>query len=107
MKLLFDIYCDPFVQLRYILTLPYFYPLDESEKYAEALVHEEPLPSTFPSSQNNVSQHDTAQKQRAYQRFYRALTAHWMAVESLCLVKAANFQTASQRNRHLARVWDI
>jgi hypothetical protein len=30
-----------------------------------------------------------------------------MAVEILSLVKAPGFQTASQRNRHFARVWDI
>ncbi|KAJ5337519.1 hypothetical protein MYU51_020337 [Penicillium brevicompactum] len=107
MKLLFDIYCDPFVQLRYILSLPHYYPLDESDEYADALAHEEPLPSPFPLSQKNVSQYATAQRPRAYQRFYQALTAHWMAVESLCLAKAADFQTASQRNRHLAKIWDI
>lgn len=106
MKLLYDLYNDRAIQLCYILSIPLYSASDEFEEFADNVANEGILP--MPScGTENVCQPDTARKQRAYQRFYKALTAHWVAVESLCLTRITDFETTEQRNRHLDMVWDI
>lgn len=107
MKVLYELYSDRVIQLCYFLSVPSFSPLDESEEFADAVANEGFLPQPSSFSKKNALQLSTMQKQRAYQRFYKALTAHWVAVESLCLAKAADYQTSSQRNCRLKNVWDI
>ncbi|CAG7936549.1 unnamed protein product [Penicillium salamii] len=106
MKLLYDLYNDRAIQLCYFLSIPLYSASDEFEEFADNVANEGILP--MPScGTENVCQPDTARKQRAYQRFYKALTAHWVAVESLCLTRITDFETTEQRNRHLDMVWDI
>lgn len=39
---------------------------------------------------------DAEQKQRSYQRFYKALTAHWVAFEALWLARVQDYGTAEE-----------
>ena len=101
MKLLFSLYCDPLIRQYFSSSIPSYAPFDETD------INEGPLPPPQLLHDVEANSHDVTKQRRAYQRFYRAITAHWVAVESLCLAKVTNHEKSSQHNHIFGYVWRI
>lgn len=102
MKLLFDLYCDPLIRESYMRSAI----LDESHGVENALMSEDfiPNPSITCSKMNQIR---ATQTQKAYQRFYQALTAHWVATETLCIARGAVYETSNEYLECFDYVWDL
>lgn len=60
---------------------------DEEVEKDEEFAREMPLPVPSGTSCEAFTRMSTAQRQRSYQRFYKAVMAHWVAVEMLWFAK--------------------
>lgn len=102
MKILFDLYCDPLIRDPYIRSAT----LNESQEVEKILMSEDHIPNPSTSCLM-VNQIDTTQYKNAYQRFYQALTAHWVATETLCIVRGANYETSNECLECFAYAWAL
>lgn len=103
MRLLFDLLCDSCVQESYSVSVFPCLPLDDEDWVA--LAGEDTLPTPSRSRHAILDEVDDEQKQRSYQRFYKALTAHWTAVEALWLARAQVYTTSKQCDKSFGLVW--
>ncbi|CAL5874618.1 uncharacterized protein PFLUO_LOCUS8915, partial [Penicillium psychrofluorescens] len=96
MRLLFNLYCDSSVQRSYSTSI---YPYTGHRAVWEdrqAMGREEALLPPSRSCSLDFYALDAEQKQRSYQRFYKALTAHWVAFEALWLARVQDYGTAEE-----------
>ncbi|PYI08759.1 hypothetical protein BO78DRAFT_416355 [Aspergillus sclerotiicarbonarius CBS 121057] len=77
MRLLFDLYCDASVQESYGQSA-FRFECDGNKKIIDT---DSPFPPPSGSVCVGFGSLGTEQKQRAYERFYKALTAYWWVVE--------------------------
>lgn len=107
MRLLFNLYCDSSVQRSYSASIfPYVGRAGEVDD-SEALGREDPLP--VPSRSHNLffDALDAETKKRSYKRFYKALTAHWIAVEALWLARTQVYETVEDYDQAFGLVWTM
>ncbi|RLL96083.1 hypothetical protein CFD26_102244 [Aspergillus turcosus] len=113
MKALFHVYCKKSVRATYLgdwATSWHGYPGtdDETETDDEnetSGANETVRPSTKGVC-NSFAQLPLQEKQRAYERFYRALTAHWVAVELTWVIRVSKHQTERDFKRWEKKVYD-
>ncbi|KAH1406990.1 hypothetical protein KXX64_008807, partial [Aspergillus fumigatus] len=86
MRVLFLLYCDSSIQASFSLSAISSWYDEEVEK-DEEFAREMPLPVPSGTSCEAFTRMSTAQRQRSYQRFYKAVMAHWVAVEMLWFAK--------------------
>lgn len=86
MRVLFLLYCDSSIQASFSLSAISSWYDEEVEK-DEEFAREMPLPVPSGTSCEASTRMSTAQRQRSYQRFYKAVMAHWVAVEMLWFAK--------------------
>ncbi|KAJ5814962.1 hypothetical protein N7474_006739 [Penicillium riverlandense] len=93
MRLLFNLYCDSSVQRSYSTSV---YPnvAHTGLPGLGALAREETLQVPSRAYSLDFCALDAEQKKRSYHRFYKALTAHWVAVEALWLTGVQVYETA-------------
>lgn len=74
MRLLFNFYCDTSIRTSYSLA--------DWQASEEGWEGEDPLPPPIRYTCGVFQELNAREKQRSYQPFYRALTAHWAMVEN-------------------------
>ena len=105
MRLLFDLFCDASVQESYSVSMFPYMPIADGKEDREALAKENVLPVPSWNKATILDGVNAEQKQRSYQRFYKALTAHWVAVETLWLARAQVYATTMQCEEAFDLVW--
>jgi hypothetical protein len=105
MRLLFDLFCDSSVQDSYLVSIFPYLPLADEEEGREALVSEGSLPIPSGNIHKIFNEMSAEQKQNSYQRFYKALTAHWAAVETLWLARVQVYPTSKHCDEAFGLVW--
>jgi hypothetical protein len=105
MRILYDLYCDSAVNEAYLNSaFPYL-----SENFVpeifEAMVSESALP--VPSGPMSVSFEEMSadRRQQSYQRFYKAVTRHWISVELLWFVRTGTVPNAREFDQAFERTW--
>ncbi|PYI08762.1 hypothetical protein BO78DRAFT_384857 [Aspergillus sclerotiicarbonarius CBS 121057] len=92
MRVLFDLYCDASVQNTYCRSI---YPCDFARNDRKFI---QDLGESFRHLSGQVCNRfhclDGKQRQRAYKRFYKAITAHWKKVEQRWLTKCRVYRDA-------------
>ncbi|PLN74449.1 hypothetical protein BDW42DRAFT_63445 [Aspergillus taichungensis] len=106
MRVLYDLYCDPAVNEAYLAsTFPNIQtpPIpDHSEAMASEPALLPPAGSVCPAFVK-MSQRE---RQKSYQRFYKAVTRHWISVESLWLVRTQFFPSEAEFDEAFERTRD-
>ncbi|KAI9735981.1 MAG: hypothetical protein M1834_001447 [Cirrosporium novae-zelandiae] len=105
LRVLQDLYRDRSIHLTYCKSVfPYTTGLDSEEALSKMCAKEGPL------SLPNVSETTSAETAKLpfsfqeTQRFYKALTAHWLAIETLRLSRTSFYDTSSERPRRFDEV---
>jgi hypothetical protein len=105
MKVLFDVYCSASIHSAYLQShLP---PPDSQDEDSPHSINE-PLAPPSGGICDSFKKLTLKAKNRAYQRFYQALTAHWVAVEFAWLVKIRVYPTTADLrrfSREIQRMW--
>ncbi|KGO55791.1 hypothetical protein PEX1_062410 [Penicillium expansum] len=102
MKLLFDLYCDPLIRESFMRSAI----LDESDGVQNTLMSEEVIPNLSISC-SKMNQIKSTRTQKAYKRFYQALTAHWVSTETFCIARGADYETSKEHIECFDYVWDV
>ncbi|PWY80759.1 hypothetical protein BO94DRAFT_548054 [Aspergillus sclerotioniger CBS 115572] len=92
MRVLFDLYCDASVQDSYCQST-YLYELDDNEE-AVAVDDGGPLLRLSGSACSRFRALDGKQKQRAYERFYKALTTYWAKFKKLWFTRTDAYRNS-------------
>ncbi|KAF7589385.1 hypothetical protein BBP40_004328 [Aspergillus hancockii] len=98
-RLHFNFYCDIAIRTPYSLS--------RWEASEEGWAGEDPLPPPAGSTCDLFKQLGAREKQRSYQRFYKAPTAHWLMVEMLWVARVAAYHSPELRDDAHARIWDL
>jgi hypothetical protein len=105
-RLLFVLYCDSSIQAAFSRSaISSWY--DEEARKDEEFAREMPLPVPSGASCQAFTRLSTAQRQRSYQRFYKAVIAHWVAVEMLWFAKVQVYESPRQCDEIFKHVWDL
>ncbi|PYH67115.1 F-box protein [Aspergillus vadensis CBS 113365] len=111
LRVLYDLYCHPLLRAVYLGShLPDWL---DNECYEEEFVHSPsdlpPLPSVthYGGSAQGAGAAFSGRSRQAYRRFYKALTAHWTAVETLSLARVTVYSTPEDRDRRFSQIWKI
>jgi hypothetical protein len=99
MRLLFDFYCDTSIQTSYSQA--------RWQASEERWKGEDPLPPPVGCTCDVFQELNATERQRSYQRFYKALTAHWAMVEMLWVARVAAYHSPDLRDEAHARIWDL
>jgi hypothetical protein len=99
MRLLFDFYCDTSIQTSYSVA--------RWQASEEGWEGEGPLPPPVGCTCDGFQALNARERQRSYQRFYKALTAHWAMVEMLWVARVAAYHSPDLRDEAHARIWDL
>lgn len=109
MRVLYDLYCDSAINEAYsVSTFPYITDLSVS-KTTEAMASEAALQLPSGPVSASVEEMSTKQSYQSYQRFYKAVTRHWISVELFWLVRTQSFPNAGEFDKafdRACRVWD-
>ncbi|KAL3256494.1 hypothetical protein ABHI18_007550 [Aspergillus niger] len=111
LRVLYDLYCHPLLRAVYLGShLPDWL---DNECYKEEFVHSPsdlpPLPSVthYGGSAQGAGAAFSGRSRQAYRRFYKALTAHWTAVETLSLARVTIYNTPEDRDRRFSQIWKM
>jgi hypothetical protein len=99
MRLLFDFYCDTSIQTSYSQA--------RWQASEERWKGEDPLPPPVGCTCDVFQELNATERQRSYQRFYKALTAHWAMVEMLWVARVAAYHSPDLRDEAHAQIWDM
>lgn len=105
-RVLYDLYCDSVVNEAYLAsTFPHITDVVDMPDTTEAMAAESAL--AYPSGFVCASFQEASQmeRQRSYQRFYKAVTRHWISVETLWLVRTQPLPNAKEFDRAFERTW--
>ncbi|KAJ5455003.1 hypothetical protein N7530_012772 [Penicillium desertorum] len=80
-------------------------PLADEQGDREALASENNLPAPSWNKHTRINDVRAEQKQHSYQRFYKALTAHLVAVDTLWLTRAQVYATSKHCDEAFDLVW--
>ncbi|GIJ91855.1 hypothetical protein Asppvi_010830 [Aspergillus pseudoviridinutans] len=106
MRVLFLLYCDSSIQASFSLSaISSWY--DEAVEKDEEFAREMPLPVPSGVSCEAFTRLSAAQRQRSYQRFYKAVMAHWLAVETLWFAKVQVYESPRQCDGIFKHVWAL
>ncbi|KAJ6051012.1 uncharacterized protein N7446_005643 [Penicillium canescens] len=96
LRLLFDLYVDTAIRKSYVKSVfPYSTGLGKPDRTEESASEGDlPKPSQIPSPCANAMIPED--RKSAYERFYKALTAHWVAIETLWKVRTQVWPNAQQ-----------
>ncbi|GFF80756.1 hypothetical protein CNMCM6069_004342 [Aspergillus lentulus] len=101
MKVLFDIYCKESVRSSYLADW------ETSWNYSPEIAGKDETAGPFTKDIcESFAQLPLQEKQLAYERFYRALTAHWVAVELTWVIRVSKHKTEREFNRWERKVYD-
>ncbi|KAH1564858.1 hypothetical protein KXW39_003567 [Aspergillus fumigatus] len=101
MKVLFDLYCKESVRSSYLADW------ETSWNCSPETAGENETAGPFANGIcNSYAQLPPQEKQRAYERFYRALTAHWVAVELTWVIRVSKHKTEREFDRWERKVYD-
>lgn len=98
MKTLFNLYCDDSIRTHYLQSMSPHVPLAFQEQFYEqwqleqwetALVDEIPIPTPSFRDSLSFSHLNLAERQAAYQRFYRALCSTWLLFDDLWSIRVS------------------
>jgi hypothetical protein len=103
MKVLFDIYCNSSIQSAYLQSC---LPSQNQPRVSRASKNDLFGPPSGGIC-DSFEQLTFKAKNRAYQRFYQALTAHWVAIEFAWLAKIRLYREAADRKRFSYKVRDM
>ncbi|QKX53946.1 uncharacterized protein TRUGW13939_01026 [Talaromyces rugulosus] len=102
MKVLFDLYFDSAIRPFYLQSvIPW--RTDQRDHWYVELAYETPMP---PPSGRDIESLQTAEKQRAYERFYRGLCSHWITVDEIWLARISRYPTSILRLYIFERIRD-
>jgi hypothetical protein len=110
MKVLFDIYCNSSIRAAYLETClirPERSTFGDDEDEGGFPSSDDPPAPPSDGFCDGFKQLSFKAKNRAYQRFYQALTAHWVAVEFAWLSKIRIYRDAQDRERFFNKVRDM
>jgi hypothetical protein len=105
MKVLFDLYFDSTIRPFYLQSLLPHQPWRlQTEQWVMEVAYETPMP---PPSGRDIESLQTAEKQRAYERFYRGLCSHWTTVDELWLARISRYSTSKLQFEAFDKIWAL
>ncbi|KAI9766207.1 MAG: hypothetical protein M1839_005009 [Geoglossum umbratile] len=112
LRLLQDLYLHPFIRPAYLQSV---FPFEQGSNFTglvDRLAREGPISIPEPRSCSGVAAQATPPESfrfdsRQTQRFYQALTAHWLAIESLRLAGMSDYKTQALQNKRYDLVHSI
>ncbi|OKL57794.1 hypothetical protein UA08_07021 [Talaromyces atroroseus] len=104
MKFLFDLYCDSTIRPEFLRSMiPYVADgLPQTNRWKINVAYEVPL--SLPSCQDLESLR-ASEKQRAYERFYRALCSHWRLLNRIWALRISRYWTPEAKSAVFAQSW--